>query len=309
MKRKSLILLPFLALGLVACGGNTSSTENAASTNAGSSSVVTNSSTEKTTSANTPAVVETIFEKQFTFYSPGTTAEGEELTTIFDCFERGKHQGPNYTLYINLLKEDHKVEAGRNTLYYTGMCVNKAAFTTAGTWSVANGVYTINLDAFTYTVQGQGSFENPAVTLTTDADGNVTWPYKSPVKDSDPKEYNTKLVAKADFAGEWTGSFYSITDIEDGTVTEKQIQTIDSMEVTALADGSYTISGAIEESGISSYTGTISAGGLLVGQTPRLADGNTMSGLFYTEADGTAHFYMLMNARERKSAAYGTKLA
>ena len=304
MKKLSFALLPLALFAMVSCGGTPASTGNP-TTSAGTTTAGDATTVEATT---TEEITQTVFEKQYTFFSYGSTAEGEELDNLYDTFEKGKHKGPNYMLYINLLKDGNKVEAGRKTMYYTGILANKTAFSTVGTWTVADGVYTINLDAFTYNVKGTGEWENAANTLTTAADGTVTWNYEGCKKNEGGElvanPYETTLMEKVSFAGEYSGTYYSLTDME---ATGKRTDNVmDSMEVVAVADGTFTVTGSIEDSGISSFTGTIDTFGVFVGETPRL--GGTMQGLFYTEKDGKAHFYFNMEARERQSIAYGTSI-
>ena len=121
---------------------------------------------------------------------------------------------------------------------------------------------------------------------------------------ADPIAYSLTLNTQKSFAGEYTGVYYSITDLE--ATGKREENPIDSCEVVALADGTYTVSGAIEDSGISAYTGTIDALGVFKCTTPRL-DG-TGYGYFYTDVDGDVKFYWNMEARERKSAMFGKQI-
>ena len=136
--KKSLILLSAIAMfGLVACGGNP---EGSKSTGDNSGNVTPTSS--ETKSSEAPVEVPSIYEHQFVYLSPGkaydseTKTEGEENTLVEQVFSNGKHGGPNYMVAINLLKEDNKCEIARYTMYYSGICVGKAAFSVEGaTWA------------------------------------------------------------------------------------------------------------------------------------------------------------------------------
>ncbi len=300
MNKKTLLVASLACVGLLAaCGGTPATSE-------GSKDVVPSSSSS---SSQAPVEVSTIYEHQFVFNSPGKDKDsGEENTLVEKSFENTSHGGPNYQLYINLLKEDNKVEAGRSTMYYSGMLINKSAMSTSGTWSKnSDGTYTINLDEFEYNVQGTGKWTNDASVLTSTADGNVTWRYNGCKKDKETGElvanpYETVLNTQKSFAGEYQGTYYSVTDYNATGEMEKT--NIDSMEVTALADGTYTVKGAMEDSGISSFNGTISSRGVFSAEITRL-DG-TMTGLFYTDVDGHVKFNIDSEARERVARAYGT---
>lgn len=294
--------LPILAvltlLALASCGGNTSA--GGSTTPAQSEKTTVKDPDSSTPTSSTPEKVETPYVKQYLFFSPGnayseeTKETGEANTLISQSFTNTKHKGPNYYLYVNLLKDGNKVEAGRVTLYYSGALVNKARWTAAGTWSAnSDSTYTIKMDAFKAV-----KYDNAAASMTSTADGKLVWNFTQ--KDSDDgeeKSYSTTLVEQKALAGEYTGTY---------TNQEGETATMDSLEVTALADGTYTMKGAIEDSGISAFEGTVSQFGVASGKTPRL-DG-TMSGLFYTDYDGTVKFHFDMEARERKSTADGTHL-
>ena len=305
--KKTHLLISSLALfaTLTACGGNGGDSEPAKESD--KASEVVQKPSDTVPPATEPAVVETIYEHQFMFNAPGKKIDAEgntisENTLVEQAFEGTKHLGPNYCVFINLLKEGNAVQAGRTTLYYTGILANKAAWTVEGaTWSKnADGIYTISMPAFT-----AGVFENPAATLTSDADGNVVWAFSQQNSaTADPIAYSLTLNTQKSFAGEYTGVYYSITDLE--ATGKREENPIDSCEVVALADGTYTVSGAIEDSGISAYTGTIDALGVFKCTTPRL-DG-TGYGYFYTDVDGDVKFYWNMEARERKSAMFGKQI-
>ena len=295
--------LPLLAvltvLALASCGENTSSV--AASNNAPASEktqISTKASDAPTSSAQEK--VETPYVKQYLFFSPGeaynaeTKETGEENTLISQSFTNTKHKGPNYYLYVNLLKDGNKVEAGRVTLYYSGVIADKVRWQAEGTWSAnTDSTYTINMAAFKAV-----KYDNAAASMTTTADGKLVWNFTQKDKDDgEEKAYSKTLVEQKALAGEYSGTY---------TNQEGETANMDSLEVTALADGTYTMKGAIEDSGISSFEGTITKFGVAKGKTPRL-DG-TMSGLFYTDYDGQVKFHFNMEARERTSTADGTHL-
>lgn len=307
--KKTFVLLPLLALGmLVSCNtGGKESSKPAQDSMKTSQPDSTETDKESTPNLSDPKV-ESIYEHKFIFNAPGnqynaeTKETGAENTLVSQSFTNNKHGGPNYSLYINLLKEGNKVEAGRKTMYYTGVLANKDAFKTEGTWTVANGIYTINLNEFTYTVRGTGEKVNPATTLTSTADGKVTWKY-SGVKKNEAGEivdnpYDTVLNTQKSFAGEYQGSFKN---------QEGEVSSMDSMEVKENADGTFKIVGAMEDSGISAFEGKILANGVADLKITRLDGKGT--GYFYTNIDNQVKFHLDMEARERTSTCDGSLIA
>ncbi|GEM_PF-5232199 len=294
--KKSLILLSAVAMfGLVACGGK-------APEESKSQAVESVPTTSETKTSEAPAPVASIYEHQFVFLSPGkvydkeTNTEGAENTLVEQAFTTAKHGGPNYMVAINLLKEGNACEIGRYTMYYTGMCVGKNAFSVEGaTWSKnADGTYKISIPESTI-----GSATNQAVELTSTADGKVTYSFDQQTTGmSEPKHYDLELWTNNPFEGEYTGTY---------TNQEGETNPVDSMEVTAVGDGTYTVKGAIEDTGISAFEGTVNKLGIFTGKTPRL-DG-TMEGLFYTDRDGKTKLFANMEARERKSTMSMKQLA
>lgn len=309
--KKTFALLPLLALGmLVSCNGGTGeSSKPADSSYKTTDTTSTNTKgSEETNKNSSDPKVESIYEHKFIFNAPGnqynaeTKETGDENTLVSQSFTNNKHGGPNYALYINLLKEGNKVEAGRKTMYYTGVLANKDAFKTEGTWTVANGIYTINLNEFTYTVRGTGEKVNPATILTSTADGKVTWNY-SGVKKNDAGEivdnpYETTLNTQKSFAGEYQGTYKN---------QEGEVSPMDSMEVTENTDGTFKVVGAMEDSGISAFEGTVTANGVLDLKITRLDGKGT--GYFYTDTDNKVKFHFDMEARERKSTCDGSLIA
>lgn len=296
--KKSLILLSAIAMfGLVACGGKTEDSKTA-----GDTSENVTPTTSETKTSETPVEVPSIYEHQFVYLSPGkaydaeTETEGAENTLVEQVFTNGKHGGPNYMVAINLLKEDNKCEIARYTMYYSGLCVGKAAFSVEGaTWEKnTDGTYKVNVPATSI-----GGAENAACELTSTADGKLTYSFDQLQKgQTEAKHYDLTLWTNNPFQGEYTGSY---------TNQEGEVNPVDSLEVTAVGDGTYTVKGAIEDTGISALEGTISKLGIFTGKTPRL-DG-TMDGLFYTDCDGKTKMFARMEARERHSTVSMTQLA
>ncbi len=340
MKKTHLLLSALAMIGMLASCRSTaeSSTKKDDAKTSDTSATTGNSTKKEDSTKKEPEVVETIFEHQFVFNSPGATMNEDGTSTdntlVHEAWGNGivynakianddekasaygakggtsKNGGPNYQVWINLLKEDHKVEAGRSTMYYGGSLVGKDAFTTTGTWSKgADGTYIVNLEAFEYNVQGTGKAANDATTLTSDANGNIIWDYKGVKKNKKDdgttelvdNPYHTTLNTQKSFAGEYTGSYWSITDFLGGA--PEDAKSIDSCEVTALADGTYTVKGAVEDSGISAFTGTIDTKGIFKAENGRL--GGEMSGMFYTDTDGKVKFDCISSAREREAHVWG----
>ena len=287
--KKSLILLSAVAMfGLVACGG---------AGNGGD-----NSSEAPAASSQAPVEVPSIYEHQFVYIAPGkvydpeTKTEGADNTKVEQVFENGKHGGPNYMVSINLLKEGNVAEMARYTMYYSGLCVGKEAFHVEGaTWSKNDdGTYKIAVPATSI-----GGAENAAVEITSTAAGKITWSFDQLQQgQTEAKHYDLELWTNNAFNGEYTGTYKN---------QEGEVAPVDSLEVTAKGDGTYTVKGAVEDTGISAFEGTINKLGIFEGKTPRL-DG-TMAGLFYTDNDGKTKMYCTMDARERHSTMSMTKLA
>ena len=259
-------------------------------------------------------------------------AEGESVS---------KHYGPNYSLALTLLKAENKAVLSRKLIYQVDMFANtvKGGFTLEGTWSKnADGTYKVNLPAYT---PARGIDEYEAVELNSDANGDIVVKYAfgstekldeegNKVQDVDEegnpktdasgnpvyvkvnKTYETKMYTQPDFAGEYSGYYLSITDRDDGldsTVAEET--PFDSIEVSATEKAPdvtsiFSVSGALEDSGISMMHGEVDEFGVFTGVTPRL-DG-TANGIFFKDSDGKAKFAWHMEARERLAVVIGELL-
>lgn len=231
------------------------------------------------------------YEHEFVYYAPGkiynseTKTEGEANTLASQAFETSKHKGPNYMIYIRLLKEangEKSVKAGRRILFQNGDLLNAKIFETTGSWEKQGDSYTINLDGF----EGRGSV-NENVTLTSTADGKVNWTYYY-----NTKEYVTSLYTSASFIGEYTGTF---------TNMEGQINPVNEVVVDFKdEDNSLYTRGSFNDTGIGAFEGAIDEFGCVMdGKITRL-DGSFV-GLFYTDLDGKAKFNCSCEARERTS--------
>jgi len=304
MKKQIVLAAAALALVSLASCGNTSS--EVPSTGASSSLAPSSSSAPAESSSEVPSsseeVAESKYAARYVFISPGaaydaeTQTEGEANTLVSQVFENGKHSGPNYMLYVNLLKDGNKVEAGRRTLYYTGILANKKAFEASGTWTKnSDGTFKVAMDAFT-----AGVFENAASEMTSTADGNLTWVYSNQNSaTSDPKAYETTLWTNRELLGEYTGTFKN---------QENEVAPFDSFTIEASTEEGKEgkIVGSVEDSGISAMEGSMDEFGVITGKTPRL-DG-TFFGFAYTDTDGIVKVHLNMEARERKSTLDGTHI-
>ena len=338
--------------GLVSCGTQPSASSTPAGENSNtptaSSSQPSGGNSGVTPSSSTPAVpkdlVKDDYEKVFNYFS---IPEGKTVKQMFyhDVEAEGesvsKHYGPNYALALTLLKAENKAVLTRKLIYQVDMFANtvKGGFTLEGTWSKnADGTYKVNIPAYTPT---RGISEYEAVELNSDANGDIIVKYAygstekldeegNKVQDVDEegnpktdasgnpvyvkvnKTYETKMYTQPDFEGEYQGTYYSITDRDDGldsTVAEEHAFeeiALTATEKAADVTSFYDVKGAIEDSGISALQGEVDEFGVFTGVTPRL-DG-TINGIFYKDSDGKAKLAWHMEARERHSVCIGEQL-
>ena len=237
--------------------------------------------------------------------------------------EYGK-RGPNYSLALTLEKEGNKAVFSRKIVYMPSksdpigfLNTEAGGFSVEGTWvKNADGTYKVNLPE--YEVKRGTGDPFPAVELVSDANGDIVAKYAyGTIKEGEGSEevtvnkvYETKMYTQPSFEGEYQGTYYSITDRDDGldstVAEEKQFEevNVEASAKDAAEKVIYDVSGAIEDSGISAFEGNIDVYGVYVGETPRL-DG-TCNGIFYKDAQsGATKFAWHMEARERFSVVVG----
>ena len=183
-------------------------------------------------------------------------------------------------------------------------------FSVEGSWTKNNdGTYKVNIPEYEVKrgvkdEEGKPS-KYPATELVSAADGSIVIKYAFGSEEVDDGEggkinqnklYETTVQSAGDFAGEYEGHYVN---------EEQEENSIEGFEVAVADDGTYTVSGAIEDTGISAFTGTIDSYGVLQGTIDRL-DG-TLNGWFYMDGD-QAKAIMHMYARERHSVVYANIL-
>lgn len=237
--------------------------------------------------------------------------------------EYGK-RGPNYSLALTLEKEGNKAVFSRKLVYMPSgsdpigfLNTEAGGFSVEGTWvKNADGTYKVNLPE--YDVKRGTADKFPAVELVSDTNGDIVVQYAyGTTKEGEGsgevtvnKRYETKMYTQPSFEGEYQGTYFSITDRDDGldstVAEEKQFEEVNVEAAPKDAEDKmiYDVSGAIEDSGISSFEGTVDVYGVFTGETPRL-DG-TCNGIFYKDAaTGATKFAWHMEARERLSVVCG----
>ncbi|MCR5491570.1 MAG: hypothetical protein K6F32_05535 [Bacilli bacterium] len=300
MKKLSLLMVLASSGLLLGCGGS-NSTPAASSAPAAASSEAASSAPAAASSeaASSKETVSNKYEKIWNYVVPAEDGTYESLVD-------SKHSGPNYVLQLALEKDTGVATLSRKLVYMNmgsgDPFLNTAAggFTVSGTWEASGDAYKVSLPSYEV-ARGVGTFN--AVEITSAADGTITVPYAfgsyTPEGSSEAvnQTYETVMSPAVDLAGEYEGHY-----IND----EKEDNPITGFEITAAADGAYTMEGSIEESGLSSFTAEIDSFGILSGVVTRL-DG-TLNGWCYKGADGKASVIMHMYARERHSIVYGTIL-
>ena len=327
MKNK-IVLLASIALAgtLVACGGNSSTPVQSSSNPAvSSSSTATSSSSSAASSSSSSEAKKEValdkYERIFNYFSGG---EYDFKNMFYGLEEEYGKRGPNYSLALTLEKEGNKAVFSRKIVYMPsksdpiGFLNNEAGgFSVEGTWvKNSDGTYKVNLPE--YEVKRGTGEPFPAVELVSDSNGDIVAKYAyGTIKEGEGSEevtvnkvYETKMYTQPSFEGEYQGTYYSITDRDDGldstVAEEKQFEEV-TVEASAKDAGDkviYDVSGAIEDSGISAFEGNVDVYGVYVGETPRL-DG-TCNGIFYKdEKTGATKFAWHMEARERFSVVCG----
>ena len=236
--------------------------------------------------------------------------------TKYEDLPASKHTGPNYALQLALEKEGNKAVLSRKIVYMNmgsgDPFLNSLAggFSVDGTWEKnGNGTYKVSIPE--YEVKrgvkdeaGQPT-KYPEVELVSSVDGSIVVKYAYGSEEVDDgeggkikqnKTYETTVQSAGDFVGEYEGHYVN---------EEQEENAIEGFEVVATDDNTYTISGAIEDTGISAFTGTIDSYGVVQGTIDRL-DG-TLNGWFYMDGD-VAKCIMHMYARERHSVVYASIL-
>ncbi|MBO5527890.1 MAG: hypothetical protein J6A47_01020 [Bacilli bacterium] len=307
MKKLSLIMGLALAGTLVACGGGNAPASSSASVPA-TTSVAPSSSSVSSSSSSAPEVT-TKYEHVWNYFSLGDAEKYEDLPA-------SKHQGPNYALQLALEKDGKKAVLSRKIVYMNMgsgdpfLNSTSGGFSVEGTWDKnADGTYKVNLPEYNISRGVKDDEGNPtkypATELVSNADGSILIKYGYGSKEVDDGEggtvkqnklYETTVQSAGDFVGEYEGHYVN---------EEKEENTIEGFEVVAASDNTYTITGAIEDTGISAFTATVDSYGVVQGTIDRL-DG-TLNGWFYMD-EGVAKCIMHMYARERHSVVYANIL-
>lgn len=329
MKNK-IVLLASIALAgsLVACGGNSSapatSGSTPAATSSSSSATAPAASSDASSSSSEQVKKEVALDKYERIFNYFSGSEYDFKSIFYGLEEEHGKRGPNYSLALTLEKEGNKAVFSRKIVYMPsksdpiGFLNSEAGgFSVEGTWvKNGDGTYKVNLPE--YEVK-RGTGDNyPAVELVSDANGDIVVKYAyGTTKQGEGegevtvnKEYETKMYTQPSFEGEYQGTYFSITDRDDGldstVAEEKQFEEV-VVEASPKDAGDkviYDVSGAIEDSGISAFEGNVDVYGVYVGETPRL-DG-TCNGIFYKDAtSGATKFAWHMEARERLSVVCG----
>ena len=313
MKKIHLIMGLALAGTLFACGGgntpSASSAPAAGSTPAVPSNPTTSAPASPSSVSSVAPAVSTKYEHVWNYFSMGDVSKYEDLPA-------SKHTGPNYAVQLALEKEGNKAVLSRKMVYMNMGSGDPFLNSTAGGFSVegaweknGDGTYKVTIPEYEVKrgvkdAEGKPS-KYPAVELVSNADGSIVVKYAYGSEEVDDgeggkisqnKTYETTIQSAGDFVGEYEGHYVN----EEG-----EDNAIEGFEVVAADDNTYTLSGAIEDTGISAFTGTIDSYGVIQGTIDRL-DG-TLNGWFYVDG-GVAKCIMHMYARERHSVVYANIL-
>lgn len=314
MKKLSLIMGLALAGTLVACGGGNAPASSSAAPSSSSASVpattsVAPSSSSVSSSSSSAPKVTTKYEHVWNYFSLGDVEKYEDLPA-------SKHQGPNFALQLALEKEGKKAVLSRKIVYMNMgsgdpfLNTISGGFSVEGTWDKnGDGTYKVNLPEYNISRGVKDDEGNPtkypATELVSNADGSILVKYGYGSEEVDDGEggtvkqnklYETTVQSAGDLAGEYEGHYVN---------EEEEENTIEGFEVVAASDNTYTVTGAIEDTGISAFTATVDSYGVLQGTIDRL-DG-TLNGWFYMD-EGVAKCIMHMYARERHSVVYANIL-